>query len=91
MCGICGQRMHPRYTARGQHLWPYYRPRQDLDGGRLSCQHISGKATDNAVSELLVASITPVALEVTLAVQEEIRRRLEEADRLRRAQVERAR
>ena len=24
MCGICGQRMHPRYTARGQNLWPYY-------------------------------------------------------------------
>jgi len=42
MCGICGQRMHPRYTARSQHLWPYYLcPRQDLDDGRLSCQHIS--------------------------------------------------
>jgi len=44
LCGICGQRMHPRYTARGQHLWPYYEcPRQDLDGGRLTCQHISGR------------------------------------------------
>ncbi len=92
MCGICGQRMHPRYTARGQHLWPYYLcPRQDLDGGRLSCQHISGKAIDDAVGELLLTSVTPVALEVALAVQDEIRRRLEEADRLRQAQVERAR
>jgi Recombinase/Recombinase zinc beta ribbon domain len=92
MCGICGQRMHPRYTARGQHLWPYYLcPRQDLDGGRLSCQHISGKAIDDAVGELLLGSVTPVALEVALAVQDEIRRRLEEADRLRQAQVERAR
>jgi DNA invertase Pin-like site-specific DNA recombinase len=92
LCGICGQRMHPRYTARGQHLWPYYQcPRQDLDGGRLACQHISGKAIDEAVGELLLTSVTPAALEVALAVQEEIHKRLEEADRLRKAQVERAR
>jgi Recombinase zinc beta ribbon domain/Recombinase len=88
LCGICGQRMHPRYTARGQHLWPYYEcPRQDLDGGRLACQHVSGNAIDDAVGELLLASVTPVAL----AVQEEIKQRLQEADRLRQAQVERAR
>jgi DNA invertase Pin-like site-specific DNA recombinase len=92
LCGVCGQRMHPRYTARGKHLWPYYVcPRQDLDYGRLDCQHISGKALDNAVSELLLATVTPVALEVALAVQAEIKKRIEEADRLRRAQVERAR
>jgi len=92
LCGICGQRMHPRYTARGQHLWPYYLcPRQDLDGGRLACQHISGKAIDDAVGELLLTSITPVALEVTLGVQDEIRKRIDEADRLRKAQVEPAR
>jgi hypothetical protein len=57
----------------------------------LECQHISGTAIDGAVGELLVASVTPVALEVALAVQEEIRNRIEEADRLRQAQVERAR
>ncbi len=92
LCGICGQRMHPRYTARRQHLWPYYLcPRQDLEGGRLACQHISGKAIDDAVGELLLASITPAALEVALAVQQEISQQFEEADRLRKAQVERAR
>ncbi len=92
LCGVCGQRMHPRYTARGQHLWPYYVcPRQDLDGGRLDCQHISGKALDDAASELLLTSVTPVALEIALAVQDEVRKRIDEADRLRHAQVERAR
>jgi DNA invertase Pin-like site-specific DNA recombinase len=92
LCGICGQRMQPRYAARGLRLWPYYLcPRQDLNEGRLDCQHISGKAVDDAVGELLLTSVTPVALEVALAVQEEIRKRLEEADRLRQAQVERAR
>jgi hypothetical protein len=84
--------MHPRYTARGRHLWPYYEcPRQDLDGGHLDCQHVSGTAIDEAVGELLLTVLTPVTLEVALAVQQEIQNRLEEADRLRQAQVERAR
>jgi DNA invertase Pin-like site-specific DNA recombinase len=92
LCGICGQRMHPRYTARGPHLWPYYLcPRQDLESGPLSCQHISGKAIDDAVGELPLTSVNPVALQVALAVQAEIQQRLEDADRLRKAQVERAR
>ena len=43
------------------------------------------------MSELLIASVTPVALEVALSVQQELQTRVEEADRLRQAQVERAR
>jgi len=35
--------------------------------------------------------VNPLALEVALSVQKELQSRLEEADRLRRAQVERAR
>jgi DNA invertase Pin-like site-specific DNA recombinase len=92
LCGLCGQRMHPRYTVRQQHLWPYYVcPRQDLAGGPLTCQHIPGHVIDQAVSELLVATVTPVALELALAVQQQIQEQLEQADRLRRTQVERAR
>jgi hypothetical protein len=84
--------MHPRYTARRQHLWPYYVcPRQDLAGGPLTCQHLPGHVIDQAVSELLVATVTPVALELALAVQQQIQEQLEQADRLRRTQVERAR
>jgi hypothetical protein len=40
---------------------------------------------------LLLTSVNPVALQVALAVQAEIQQRLEDADRLRKAQVERAR
>lgn len=39
---------------------------------------------------MLVEAVSPLALEVTLAVQQEIQSRLDEADRLRRTQVERA-
>ena len=92
LCGLCGQRMQPRYTARRRHLWPYYVcPRQDIVGGRLTCQHIPGHAVDQAVSTLLIATVTPVALELSLAVQQQVQERIEQTDRLRKAQVERAR
>ena len=42
-----------------------------------------GAAIDAAVGELLVAAVTPMAIEVALAVQHEIQARLDEADRLR--------
>jgi len=54
------------------------------------CQSITGTTIDLAVSDLLVESVTPLALEMTLAVQQEIQSRLAEADRLRHRQVERA-
>ena len=91
LCGICGQRMHPRYHASGEHLIPYYVcPRKDTEGGALRCQHIAGEALDKAVGQLLLTAVTPIALEVALAVQQEIQERLEETGRLRRIQLERA-
>jgi len=92
LCGVCGQRMHPRYATNGRRLWPYYVcPRQDLEGGRLKCQHVPGYVVDRAVSNLLVAAVTPVALELALSVQQQIQQHLEQADRLRRTQVDRIR
>ena len=45
----------------------------------------------NPKDKLLLETVTPLALEVALAVQEEMESRWLEADRLRRAQVDRAR
>jgi hypothetical protein len=55
------------------------------------CQWISGKDADEAMSELLLKVVTPVAVEVTLAVQQELQARWDEVERLRKEQVERAR
>jgi hypothetical protein len=52
---------------------------------------IYGAGIDTAIGKLLVEAVSPLALEVALAVQQEIQTRVEEADRLRRTQVERAR
>ena len=59
--------------------------------GERPCQVIPGSGIDAAISKLLVEAVTPLALEVALSVQQEIQTRVEEADHLRRTQVERAR
>jgi hypothetical protein len=55
------------------------------------CQHVFGEHVDQAVGQLLIDTVTPLALEVTLTVPQEIQTKLEEVDRLRKKQVERAR
>lgn len=54
------------------------------------CQQILGAGIDQAVGQVLVERISPLALEVVLNVQSEIQTRLAEADRLRHQQVQRA-
>jgi DNA invertase Pin-like site-specific DNA recombinase len=91
VCGLCGSRMHVRYTTRRDQQIPTYvcvgRGRSFADP---FCQSITGSAIDDAIARLLVDAVTPMALEMTIAVQQEIEARLDDADRLRHRQVERA-
>ncbi|MBU6423456.1 MAG: recombinase family protein [Chloroflexi bacterium] len=92
LCGRCGARMTVRYHQTRDELVPEYACQRDgIEHARPLCQRIGGGGIDRAIGELVVSSVTPLALEVTLAVQEEIAARADEADRLRRQQVERAR
>ena len=59
--------------------------------GEPICQHIPGAAIDEKIGDMLVDALTPVTIDVALAVQQELQSRLEDADRLRQQQVERAR
>ena len=68
----------------------YVCQREGIEHAEPICQRVPGAGIDQAIGELLVEAVNPVALEVTLAVQRELQSRLEEADRLRHAQVERA-
>jgi DNA invertase Pin-like site-specific DNA recombinase len=92
VCGRCGRRMTVRYHCRNGQLCPEYVCQRDgIEHGQPKCQRIHGAGVDQAIGELLIEAVNPVALEVTLAVQRELQLRLEDADRLRHAQVERAR
>ncbi len=92
LCGRCGARMSVRYQRLGTSLAPYYLCQEEVvRRAGTTCQSIRGIDIDAAVSALLLQTVAPAALEVALAVQEEIAGRIEQADVLRRSQLERAR
>ena len=90
ICGVCGSRMTVRYHVGKEGVYPEYicQSAYTTRGAPL-CQHVPGQAIDAAVSKLLLETLTPISLEVALAVQKEIEARLEEADALRTQQVTR--
>ena len=94
VCGRCGRRMTVHYpTARtGKKTKVVYRCAQDgIDKSEPFCLWIPGTAVDQAIGDLLIESVTPLALDVALTVQDELNARAEEVDKLRNKQVERAR
>lgn len=91
LCGKCGRGMSVRYHRRGESLAPdYVCQKKCVEETGPVCQHIPGGGIDTAVGELLVASVTPLALEASLAVHSEIQARLDEASQLRAQHVQRA-
>ena len=91
-CGVCGARMSVRYHSRGGRPVPEYLCIGNTSNrGTPPCQFIPGGNLDQAVGAALVETITPVKLELALAVQQEIEEREVETSRLYQMQVERAR
>jgi DNA invertase Pin-like site-specific DNA recombinase len=91
ICGKCGRLMSVRYHRRKSGMVAdYLCQRQRVDKSEPMCQQIQGADLDAAVGRVLVASVSPLALEVVLNVQGEIQSRLQEAERLRQQQVQRA-
>ncbi len=92
LCGACGARMTVRYQGGKKTPQPYYVCKGAGNTQSWpSCQSFPGTAIDAAIGSLLLEAMTPVALDVALAVQEELEARIDEADQLRLKQVERAR
>jgi DNA invertase Pin-like site-specific DNA recombinase len=91
ICGVCGERMTVRYHRRRGTLLPTYLcQRRGIACAEAICQHIPGQHLDEAIGHLLIESVTPMALEATLTVQQELQARADEAERLRTHRVERA-
>ena len=92
ICGRCGGRMTIRYHARGGKDLPTYLCQRDgIDNARPICAAIPGHTLDERVGQLLIDTLTPLAVEAALQVSAELQHRAAEADALRAAHVERAR
>ena len=92
VCGSCGDRMTVRYHTRSNASHPEYICQADyVQAAGALCQRVPGSGIDAAVGQLLIATLTPLALEVALSVSDELDGRAQDADQLRHRQVERAR
>ena len=68
----------------------YVCQREGIETGQPICQQITGTSIDAAIGSVVIDAVSPMALEVTLGIQQELQTRLDEADALRRTQIERA-
>jgi Recombinase/Recombinase zinc beta ribbon domain/MerR family regulatory protein len=92
VCGRCGCRMTVGYHLRHDVEVPEYRcMRAAIRDGSPICHRAPGEGIDAAIGQLLLDTVTPLALEVALTVQAELETRADEADALRKSHVERAR
>jgi DNA invertase Pin-like site-specific DNA recombinase len=92
ICGRCGHRMTVRYHTRGTRQVPSYACQRDgIDNARPLCAIIPGHTLDQHAGQLLIATLTPLAIEAALQVSAELGQRAADADALRAAHVERAR
>jgi hypothetical protein len=84
--------MTVRYHVRHGHQVPDYQcVERSIQAAATRCLVIPGAGVDEAIGRLLLDTVTPLALEVALSVQTELEARADDADRLRRSHVERAR
>ncbi len=95
ICGRCGNRMTVGYhdVKKGRRLYPEYRCQKEHieEGDDKCCQRLLGAGLDTVIADLLLAQLTPLAIETSMAIHEELHAQAQEASRLRTQQVERAR
>ena len=84
--------MTVRYHRRQGTAWPtYVCQRRGIAQAEPICQSIPGRGLDSAIGRVLLETVTPLTLEITLTVQQALQTRHDETDQLHRRAVERAR
>jgi DNA invertase Pin-like site-specific DNA recombinase len=92
LCGRCGNRMTVRYHRIKDRLIPdYVCQKEGIARAEPKCLRVPGAGVEQAIGNLLIETVTPLTLEVSLAVEEELFRRRDEAQELRQKHVERLR
>jgi DNA invertase Pin-like site-specific DNA recombinase len=92
LCGRCGRKMTLRYHDRkGRRVPDYVCQRSRIEYGEPVCQVVPGAAADDMIAAIVEEVVSRQSIDISLAVQAELDAREEEADRLRRQRVERAR
>ena len=92
MCGRCGSLMYVRYNGiHCQQPRARYVCVDQADTRRAACQSVPAADVDSAVARLLLELMTPMAVEMTLAIQSELDRRVAESEQHYQLRITRAR
>lgn len=91
ICGRCGSRMEVVYDERGGSIYYYACANASADRGSGPCRWFRTPDIDAAIGTLLLQTVTSATLYRALAVQDDLTRRLEQAEAVRRRQLEHAR
>src|SRR5207247_2146142 len=79
------------HARGGKDLPTYLCQRDGIENARRICAAIPGHTLDEHAGQLLISTLTPLAVEAALQVSAELQQRAADADALRAAHVERAR
>jgi len=93
-CGKCGKRMSVRYSVYPAYGTMVSKPsywcvEEKIQTGADACQRISGAVIDEAIGDVLVEMVTPLAMASILQVQNELIARDKELDEISRKDLER--
>jgi gamma-glutamylcyclotransferase (GGCT)/AIG2-like uncharacterized protein YtfP len=92
ICGRCGRRMSPHYDARAHALaqWSYTCYGASSKGEK-RCWTVAGPPIDRAVEQLFLETMVPSELDLTLAVEGEVKQQADSLEKAWRARIEQAR
>lgn len=91
MCGRCGSMMYVRYNGiHGLRPRARYVCVDQADTRRAACQSVPAADVDAAVARLVLELMTPMTVEMTLAIQSELDRRVAESEQHYQLRVTRA-
>jgi DNA invertase Pin-like site-specific DNA recombinase/uncharacterized protein YndB with AHSA1/START domain len=89
ICGRCGRRMGAHYESRGS-SWSYA-CWGDGREGIARCWSVAGPPIDRAVEQLFLETMVPSELDLSLAVEGEVRQQADSLEKAWRARIEQAR
>jgi DNA invertase Pin-like site-specific DNA recombinase len=88
ICGRCGRRMSAHYGSRGTWSYTCY---GESSSGVTRCWSVSGPPIDRAVERLFLETMVPSELDLSLAVEGEVKQQADSLEKAWRARIEQAR
>lgn len=90
ICGKCGKRMTVRYHShKGVVIPEYVCQRDGVEYAKPICQNINGQIIDKTIGDIVIDSVNPLSLDITIQIHNELKKRHHEIEEIHKKNVER--